>query len=121
MVMFSEVVCRRRPRGLSLVEVLVTVAVVGILGTLTVVGLGNLHHSAGDAKSESDVKTLNRAVSSFIGSDGNFDDCESAEDVLNRLKTVADESSSKRLIGFTGSSVDPQSTHQSRLLHGRRT
>lgn len=100
-----------RPRflfGLSILEILVAVTVVGVLATLTAVGLGNLHQGAAEAKVDSDVKSLNRAVASFIGANGNLSDCKDAEDVLERLKTVANEISSKRLLGFTGSAVDPR-------------
>ena len=94
--------------GLSILEVLVTVFVVGVLATITVVGLGNIHKSAGEVKLESDVKTLNRAVASYIGANGKVSDFSDAEEVLTRLKTAADAASSERLLGLTGSAIDPR-------------
>ena len=94
--------------GLSLLEILLTVATVGVLATITAVGLGNLHKSAGAIKVESDLKTMNRAVASYIGANGKLSDCNDVEEVLTRLKTAADPASSKRLLGFTGSAVDPR-------------
>lgn len=96
----------RDREGFSLVEVLTVVAILGILATVAIVAVGNIGERSREAKAISDAKTLNRAVSSYLYSNGNLDGLTTAEEVIAKLKTAADSDSRQRHLGLTGSFLD---------------
>jgi len=97
-----------RPPGFSLVELLITVSVLGILAAL---GIAFVNHGAISGtklvKIEQDQRTLNTAVTSFLASGGDLSGVKDPNEVLARLKTTAPAEQRDRLPGFSGSFLDP--------------
>ncbi|MCB1234915.1 MAG: prepilin-type N-terminal cleavage/methylation domain-containing protein [Verrucomicrobiae bacterium] len=58
-------IARRRVRGMSLVEMIITVAVVGILGGITIGTFGNVVDRGKDNIAQNLVETLNHATREF--------------------------------------------------------
>jgi prepilin-type N-terminal cleavage/methylation domain-containing protein len=52
----------RNKKGFTLVELLVTIGIIGILATVTVVSVGNARGKARDAKRVSDIKQIQSAL-----------------------------------------------------------
>ncbi len=90
----------------SLVEVAITTAVVGILASLALVGIGKIVQSSKNEKLHSDVETLNRGVIAYRASGGDLSDLEDPNQVLNALK----QTSSINAPGLTGAKLDPRVT-----------
>lgn len=91
-------------RGFSIVEMAITAAVVGIIASLAIIGIGQVVESSKREKLASDVATLNRGVVAFRASGGDLSSLEDPDDVLNALK----QTSSKRAPGMTGAKIDPR-------------
>ena len=98
----------RKITGFSLVEVVVVVAVIGVVASLSCVVLGNIGQSVKDEKLNSDARTLNRAVMAYLSAGGSLDEADSAEKVLAKLRTAASATVSKRLPGLSASFMDPR-------------
>lgn len=56
---------RRRSRGMSLVEIIITIAVIGILSSLAYAGFGKITDRSRDAVAANLVDTLNKATRNF--------------------------------------------------------
>ena len=81
---------RLRPRGFTLVEILITVGVIASLAGLAYVGLhANINAVSQRAKLPQDVATMNRAVETYLASGGSLDGVTSPAAVLAKLKTQA--------------------------------
>lgn len=91
-------------RGLSLVEMMIVVAVLGVLATLGTVTTSHIVGKSRDQKLVSDVGTLNRAVVAFTASGGDLSGVRTAEEVLSMLKLSFANAS--RMPGFSGSKID---------------
>ncbi len=92
------------PRAFSLAEMLITVAVVGILAALGTVTTSHLVGKSREQKLFSDVATLNRSVTAFVASGGDLSESTTAAEVLSVLKRSF--SNASRIPGFSGSKVD---------------
>lgn len=95
-------------RGFSLVEVVITVGVVGILAALGIASFSNLVGSTKREKLALDIATLNRSITAYIGAGGDLSKAESPEDVLNALKK--EMKSASRVPTLSGSKVDERLT-----------
>lgn len=93
-------------RAVTLIELLVVISVISVLGSLAYVNYQNTGVATRETKLESDVATLNRAVSLYLNSGGSFAGTESEEEVLNKLKTVASTETATTLSGPSGSFID---------------
>lgn len=89
-----------------MIEVIAVIALLGIMATVAVSIVGNTSQPSTEVRVQSDAATLNRAVTAYLFSNGNLDDCKTAVDVIQRLATPADSDSSGRILGFTGSFAD---------------
>ena len=61
-----------RSRGFTLVELLVVVAIIGLLATLSVLALGSARVRARDAKRLSDIKTVQTALELYHNDQGRY-------------------------------------------------
>ncbi|MEM9282161.1 MAG: VWA domain-containing protein [Verrucomicrobiota bacterium] len=95
-----------RNQGLSVVEVLLTITLVGIVCALAVSNSNQFSDDVRQAKLERDVKTLNSAVKVFIANGGNFDGLTDPQTVVDRMKAERTGSDKTRFVGLTGSTVD---------------
>lgn len=78
---------RSRTRGLSLVELLLTVVVVSVLATISVIAVTQVSEKAQARKLDSDVATLNSAIRIYLANGGNLDAASTPAEVLARLKS----------------------------------
>lgn len=96
-----------RSRGLSQVELLILIAVVGIL---TGIGVGvselGLISGAKEVKLQQDVSVLNSSVKSYLASGGNLDGVSSPEEVVSRLKRSLSDQQKSLTPGLSGGFLD---------------
>ncbi len=95
-----------RSRAFSLLEMLATVGMVAIVGTVTLFVITGTYHTSKEQKLESDVVTLNHAVIGYLSNGGDLSTAVNVHQVISKLKTVADATGQKVLPGYRGSFVD---------------
>lgn len=100
----------RKQNGFTLMEGLITVAVVGVLASIGALMLGGVVGSARNTKLSSDVDTLNRSVSAYLASGGDLSGAKTADEVLDALKQSF--SNASRIPGFSGSKIDERLTFE---------
>lgn len=103
---------RSRSRsGFSLLEITVTVALMGILATVAFIMVSKTRVGVVDTKLRTDVARLNNIISLYLGSGGSLDGLSNPQDVLDKLKTVRPDADAKRQVGaLTGRGVDVRLT-----------
>ena len=84
----------------------IVVAVLTIIAAIAIPNFGKLNKVASSTKLQSQVKSLNAAISSYLASGGNLDDLENHNDVLNHLKKSISASDRKAHTGFGGIVID---------------
>jgi prepilin-type N-terminal cleavage/methylation domain-containing protein len=97
---------KRTAGAFSLPEVLITIAVIGILAAAAGWTVSRVVGAKRDQKLESDQATLNRAVKAFVATGGSLEGLQTPTEVLAALKRSA--SSGSRTVGLAGSTVDPR-------------
>lgn len=95
-------------RGFSLVELVITVGVVGILAALGIATFSNLVGTTKKEKLALDIATLNRSITAYIGAGGDLSKAKSPEEVLTALKK--EMKSASRVPTLSGSKVDERLT-----------
>lgn len=95
-------------RGFSLVEVVITVGVVGILAALGIATFSNLVGTTRKEKLALDIATLNRSITAYRGAGGDLSKAKSPEDVLTALKK--EMKSASRVPTLSGSKIDERLT-----------
>lgn len=98
---------RKAVNGFTLVELLLSVAVIAIVSTLAIWMLTGVKPSASELKLRSDVDTLNRAVRVYVGSGGNLDGVTDPRQVVESLKTVSTKDEQRTIPGLSGRMIDP--------------
>ena len=98
----------RRCSAVTLIEVIIALAVVAVLGGGAYINVTNSRRAADETKLEQDVRVINSAIDAYLASGGNLDGATTPDEVLAALKTRADAASSARMMGMTGSFVDPR-------------
>jgi type II secretory pathway pseudopilin PulG len=91
----------------TLVEVLLVLAAIAIVGSIAVVGIGQVQTASADRKLEADVATINAAADYFLLSGGEFQGTDAAS-ALTDLKARASAQASATNPGATGSFIDPR-------------
>lgn len=90
--------------GFSLVEVLIAIAVLGVIAAIAIISVDGMVTSSRETKLSSDVSSINRAILAFKATGGDLSGANSADEVLSALKaTVAN---AEQLPGFSGSKID---------------
>lgn len=97
-------------RGFTLIEVMITVSVVGVVAFLATITASNVMTSTQERKLTSDVESLNRSVGAFLASGGDLSKAKTAADVLMALKMEMENAS--RVPGFGGTKVDDRVTFE---------
>lgn len=72
--------------GFSVMELVVLIAMIGVLSTIALSMMGKQPMAVRNAKLESDVATLNQMVAVYEADGGDIKGLTSAQDVLNKLK-----------------------------------
>lgn len=93
--------------GFTLVEMLVVLAVIGVIGAAGMFVVGTRDGGA-EVKLRQDVANLNKAVKVYLASGGTIDAKWGAPQVVAALKRQAANSGEKRLVGLSGSLIDPR-------------
>ncbi len=94
----------------TLVEILLTVAVISVLTSAGYYVATTTKEAARENKLRSDVTNLNTAVQLYVANGGTIPANASAGEVLTKLKSRANSSSAAVAIGLSGSFVDPRLT-----------
>ncbi len=94
-------------RGISLIEVIVTITIVGVLATIATQAL-NLSEGTRESKLRTDVRTLNSAIAIYQANGGVLDGVTDAGEILTKLKTSRTAQSAARFVGLGGSMIDPR-------------
>lgn len=90
----------RKASGFTLVELLVTIGIIGILATVTVVSVGNARSKARDSKRVSDVKQIQSALELYSSDTGGY--YPSGKDALlgaGNYKVVCDKGAQADVTG----------------------
>ncbi|MFT4547822.1 MAG: prepilin-type N-terminal cleavage/methylation domain-containing protein [Pseudoalteromonas tetraodonis] len=90
----------------SLVELLITLSVVGVLSSIAMLGLANANKNLDKSKLELDVSRINRAVDVYVSSGGSLEGITVAQDVLTELKKEVSSELEKTVVGQRGSMID---------------
>ncbi len=92
----------RRPYcrvGYSLLELIITIAIIGVVVTLGVSLITDDSGSARVAKLESDVSTLNQMVALYVADGGSVAGLTSPQAVLDKMKRIRPQSEWQRHVG----------------------
>jgi len=90
-MLFSfRTVCLRRntAAGFSLVEMVITIAVLAVVATVSSLAISGVNRSAQHSKLETDVQTLNSAIKLYVSNGGNLGLLSDPGAVLSKLKTT---------------------------------
>jgi len=74
--------------GISLVELLLTIIVVGIIATVSTMAVSHINQNAQHRKLESDVQTLNSAIKIYVANGGSLASISDPNAILSKLKTT---------------------------------
>ncbi len=95
-----------RKLAYSLIEILVTIAVIGGLAAIGYVTMKSVHVGTGEVKLEQDVTTVNRAIKMYLANGGKLPAESTGDEVL---AMVARQSADlKKNAGLKGSLIDPR-------------
>lgn len=92
--------------GFTIIEVLAAVATIGVVTAVALVIATQIGQSVDDAKLESDVRALNRAIVAFEGSGGAMNGVQTGSAALEKLQAATDPEVMEKIPGFSGSVVD---------------
>lgn len=96
----------KRNRAFTLIEVMASVAVIGIIVAIAIGYASSGTTVTKQHKLDSDVASINQAISAYIGFGGSVSEITGAVDVLSRLKSQQLDSEKASSTGVTGSFVD---------------
>jgi prepilin-type N-terminal cleavage/methylation domain-containing protein len=99
---------RRRSKGFSLLEVLITLATISTVAAMAYVGATDTTSAARSVKLMQDVAALNRAVKTYASSGGDLSSMTTASQAIARLKTMASATSRAQIAGLRGAMIDPR-------------
>lgn len=97
----------QRPDAFTLVEILLVTAVIGIVTGLGVVAVTGVRENARETRLQNDVTVLNNGIDAYRAAGGVIPGGLTAEQVIAKLKTVADPTSSTAF-GPSGPFIDPR-------------
>ncbi len=97
-----------RSGGFSLVELLLIVAVVGTITSMSYVSITNSRVTAENVKLENDVASVNRSIQLYLANGGSLSDAASLTeaDVVARLQRIADAGTSSKTMGLKSNFLD---------------
>lgn len=96
-------------RGLSITELLATVALIALVSSVSVLAVSKINRLSQNEKLASDVRTINEAISTYQANGGSLDSVTDANTVLARLKTTLSKEDKKRHVGTpSGKMIDPR-------------
>ena len=94
-------------RAFSLIEILATVALIGVVASIVLFSIGNSSKAVMSTKLQSGAQKLNSIVAVYLSQGGSLDGLTTPQEVINKLKSVRPASEDQRNVGvMTGSGVD---------------
>ncbi|MBL9154314.1 MAG: prepilin-type N-terminal cleavage/methylation domain-containing protein [Verrucomicrobiales bacterium] len=93
-------------RAFTVLELVMTLAVLGIVGSFAYAVVEGVGQRIARQKLESDVDTLNRAIGSYLAMGGSLRDAQTPAEVIGRLKTKTSDEEGRRSTGLSSSFVD---------------
>jgi len=109
-ISLASPVARRARVGFTLVELLLVVAVIGILSGVAIVTVSNTRESSRVSKLSSDVATINAAIQVYTVNGGTLPASATPQGILDKLKTSASAATASTIAGLRGSVVDRRLT-----------
>jgi type II secretory pathway pseudopilin PulG len=95
--------------AMSLVETLLALGLIAIVSTIAAASVGHINRNAQHRKLESDVRTLNTAISLYVANGGSLAGLTQPDQVLAKLKTARSRSDRARHVGApSGRFLDPR-------------
>jgi type II secretory pathway pseudopilin PulG len=94
-------------KAFTLVEILLVTAVIGIISGLGIVAVTGVRENARETRLRNDVTVLNNGIDAYRAAGGVLPSGLTAEQVIAKLKTVADPASSTAF-GPSGPFIDPR-------------
>ncbi len=95
--------------GFSVIEIVITVAVMSMLAAVAISVMGSTQSNVKRAKLTSDIQKLNSIVSVYLGEGGSLTGITDPQAVIDQLKTARTATDSKQNVGvMTGQGVDPR-------------
>ncbi|MCB1063671.1 MAG: VWA domain-containing protein [Verrucomicrobiae bacterium] len=93
-----------------MIEVLLVVAVIGVVAAIALPRFGNIGDQTQTLKLKNDVSSINRSIDLYYANGGSLDSCKTADEVISKLKTTRAASEAKVFVGHNGSPIDPRLT-----------
>lgn len=91
----------------SLLELVITIAIIGVISAVSVSLLSDDSDSAKNAKLESDIATLNQMVALYVADGGSVAGLTSPQAVIDKMKRIRPQADWQRHVGtVTGRLVD---------------
>lgn len=92
---------QRRPKnaGISVVEMILSVATLGLIATVATMGVTNVREGAQKNKLNSDVQALNSAIRIYLANGGNMEGVTTADAALLKLKSSRSKSDKELHVG----------------------
>ena len=96
----------KNSKAFGLINMLVTLAVVAIIGSIAYVAMTGVKDSAEEQLLHDQVVSLNRSVKLYLNSGGSIDGLNTAQSVIDKMKTIA--SNGEKIAGYRGAFIDPR-------------
>ena len=107
MIFIEMMINAQRPiSAFSLLEILTTVAVLGILMAGALVKIGFVERAAKYHKLNSDTRSINQAIRVYTANGGSIGNLTDPQQILNKLKTTRSAATADQYAGLVGSMVD---------------
>ena len=81
---------QRGNRGLSMIEVLLTVVLISVIGGVAFLVSGSVQERVDRTKLEQDIKVINSAAKLFVANGGSFDGLTQPQQILDRTPTLGE-------------------------------
>ena len=96
--------------GFSLLEVIIVIAILGVIASIATVGVNRFRDSSNSTKLHSDIATVNTAIKVYLASGGDLTGVTNPQAVLDKLKTSRTEESAAKYAGLRSSMIDKRLT-----------
>ncbi|MDF1659286.1 MAG: choice-of-anchor K domain-containing protein [Verrucomicrobiales bacterium] len=102
---------RSRFRGLSTVELLMTIAVISLLASVSAIAVSKVTQNSQSQRLSSDVATMNSAIKLYLSNGGDLTGATSADAVITKLKTSRSKADKATHVGApSGRMIDNRVT-----------
>ncbi len=104
---FARLPLRTRCGGFSVLEMVVTIALIGVLSAIVLSFGGSMPRQVKNEKLKTDVVTINQLIGIYIADGGNFNGISDPQKIIDQLKKTRSSSDMRRHTNVvTGSLVD---------------